>query len=552
MFRKLFSIAIGLILSCQVALSQDQGVISGGFEANFNVFLRDSLIGASNTPQYDRQITGGEAWLNLNYAYKGYLVGMRFDMFNNSNLLNPTDSYTDQGIGNWFVQKKINKFGIEVGYIYDQIGSGIIYRAYEQRPLLIDNALVGAKVTYDINEDWKIKAFSGRQKFQFDTHPGVVRGGSIDGYLSLGSEESPIALSPGIGIVNRTLSDDVMSTIISEVATYTGEDRFIPKYNVYLASFYNTLTYKSFTWYVEAAYKTEDTFFDDTAFKINADGSASVGRLVNDAGSVLYTSLSYAAGKLGITLEGKRTENFNFRTDPNLQLTRGLINWLPPMNRFNTYRMTARYAPAVRDLSELAIQADVRYRFSKAWSANINYSNVTTKSGDPLYKEIYTEVVYKMKRKWSLAAGVQHQQYNQDVYETKPGVPIVSTITPYFDFLYKINRKRSLRIEGQYMSTEQDFGSWLFLLAEYGVAPNWIFEISSMYNSAPGPKSPRDPDTGELLSLLYPTAGITYIKSSNRYSLRYVKQVEGIVCSGGVCRLEPAFSGIRFAMASNF
>jgi len=552
MFKNQYLLAVLLFLLMPSAYGQDQGVFSGGFEGNFNIFMRDSLIGAANTPQYDKQITGGEAWLNLNYAYKGFDVGLRFDMFNNSNLLDPTGSYTGSGIGVWFIRKKINKLGIEVGYIYDQIGSGLIYRAYEQRPLLIDNALVGAKLTYEINDNWSIKGFSGKQKFLFDVYDGIVKGASIDGFISLGSEESPISLSPGIGMVNRTLSDEAIDNVISEVKNYIGTDRFLPEYNVYLASVYNTLSYKGFTWYTEAAFKSDDTFFDPEAVRITGANSTAKGRFVKDGGTVFYNSLSYGAGKLGVTFEVKRTENFNFRVDPGLQLVRGLVNWLPPMNRFNTYRLTARYAPAVQDLSELGLQLDVRYKFNKKWSASVNMSNVETLDGDPLYREIYTEVTYKQKRKWQLTAGVQRQEYNQEVYETKPGVGIVKTITPYVDFLYKINRKKAVRFEAQYMDTKQDFGSWIFALVEYSIAPKWNFESSIMYNSAPSSKSPQDPDTGESLKILYPTFGITHTAGPNRYSLRYVKQVEGIVCSGGVCRLEPAFSGVKFAVSSNF
>ena len=61
-----------------------------------------------------------------------------------------------------------------------------------------------------------------------------------------------------------------------------------------------------------------------------------------------------------------------------------------------------------------------------------------------------------------------------------------------------------------------------------------------------------DTETGENLSILYPTFGVVYVNKANRFQLRYVKQVEGIVCSGGVCRLEPAFSGVRFNVSSNF
>lgn len=532
--------------------AQDQGVISGNFEANFNVFLRDSLINANNTPQYDRQLTGGESWLNLNYSIKGFNMGVRFDMFNNSNLLNPTSSYTDQGIGRWFINKQINKFNVEVGYIYDQIGSGIIYRAWESRPLLIDNSLLGAKVTYDINDDWKIKGFTGKQKFLFGENAGIIRGASIDGFLSLGSEESPISLSPGFGFVNRTLEDETMNLIIDDVKTYIEDERILPVYNVYLATFYNTLSYKNITWYVEGAYKSPEAFFDADEPRTEPTGVVTSGKFRKDAGSVLYSSLSFAKGKLGITIEGKRTENFNFRSDPNLSLNRGLVNYIPPMNRFNTYRMTARYAPATQDLSEIAYQADVRYRFNKKFSALANFSNITQLDGDLLYREALGEVTYKYKRKWQLTGGLQMQNYNQEIYEVKPGVPLVRTVTPYLDFLYKFTRKKSLRFETQYMSTAEDFGSWFFALAEVGLAPNWIFEASVMYNVDPSKKSPQDPETGESLNILYPTFGVVYVKKSNRFQLRYVKQVEGIVCSGGICRLEPAFSGVKFGMTSNF
>jgi hypothetical protein len=50
----------------------------------------------------------------------------RFDMYNNSNLRNPTDSYSGMGIGRWYVQKRLDKVEISAGYLYDQIGSGCV------------------------------------------------------------------------------------------------------------------------------------------------------------------------------------------------------------------------------------------------------------------------------------------------------------------------------------------------------------------------------------------------------------------------------------------
>jgi hypothetical protein len=98
------------------------------------------------------------------------------------------------------------------------------------------------------------------------------------------------------------------------------------------------------------------------------------------------------------------------------------------------------------------------------------------------------------------------------------------------------------------MKTKQDFGSWVFGLVEYNLAPRWSFETSAMYNSKPKERvkgvTPK--------KILYPTAGVVFYNESQRYSLRYVKQVEGVVCSGGICRLEPAFSGVRMTMNTTF
>ena len=134
-----------LLFLCLSHFSYAQGEgskLTGSLEANGNFFMEDTLIGATNTPQYDHQLFGAETWLQLNYSNWGFDVGVRFDLFNNSNLLNPQGSYTAQGIGRWYISKTIHKLGISVGYLYDQIGSGIIFRAFEQRPLLIDNALI--------------------------------------------------------------------------------------------------------------------------------------------------------------------------------------------------------------------------------------------------------------------------------------------------------------------------------------------------------------------------------------------------------------------------
>jgi len=551
MFIKYLKIVfiVSILLTINKSINAQNGVLSGGLESNFNFFMRDSLIGADNIPQYDNLLYGAESWLNLQYKYNTWELGVRFDMFNNSNLRNPKSTYSDEGIGNWYIKKKIKKLEITAGYIYDQIGSGTIFRAYEERALFIDNALFGLRLKYDISENWSIKGFTGRQKLLFKTDPAIIRGANIEGYFTIG-KDNPISFAPGIGFVNRTLDKKVVDNLVSTIKSYVTEDQINPVYNTFLGTIYSTINYNVFSLYFEGSYKSPDVYIDPNADKKEFTGDITKGKLVKNPGTIFYSSLGYAQNKLGITLEYKRTENFDFRTNQTLLLNHGLINFIPPLNKLNTYTLTARYNPATQLLSEQAYMLDIKYAINRKLSFNVNFANVTDLDDDLLYREVFTEMIFKKGRKWKIVTGLQYQVYNQPVYEGE-GQELLKAYTPYVDFLYRINRYQSINIEAQYMHTEQDYGSWLNLFVEYSIAPHWGFEASAMYNINPTERAPKD-EAGNFLSIIYPSVGATYTNGSNRFALRYVKQVEGVVCSGGVCRLEPAFSGLKFSVSSRF
>jgi hypothetical protein len=52
--------------------------------------------------------------------------------------------------------------------------------------------------------------------------------------------------------------------------------------------------------------------------------------------------------------------------------------------------------------------------------------------------------------------------------------------------------------------------------------------------------------------LHYPSLYMGYTKGNSVYTIGYLKQQQGVNCSGGICRLEPAFSGVRFTVSTNF
>ena len=547
--NKYLYILIILFIYNYTVLAQSKGNLSGGLESNFNYFIRDSLIGAYNIPQYDHLLYGAESWLNLKYNYETWELGVRFDMFNNSNLKNPNSTYSDQGLGNWYVKKKISDLEISGGYLYDQIGSGTIFRAYEERPLFIDNSLFGIRLKYDLTKNITAKIFTGKQKYLFGTYPAIIKGGNVEAYFSFG-QNKPLTIAPGIGFISRTNDEKTISSLVNVIKNYLPVDQVIPQYNTCLGTLYSTFSYDVFTLYLEGSIKTKEVFYDPNEKKQEINGEFTDGKYVKKPGSVFYTTLSFAKNKLGITAEFKRTENFDFRTDPTLSLNEGLMNFIPPMNRLNTYTLTARYSPATQLLSEYAYQLDLKYSLNKKLSFNANFSNVLTLDDEQLYQEVYADIRYSKDRTWKLISGFQYQKYNQPVYEGE-GTEMLVAYTPFIDFLYRINRKTSLNTEFQYMITEQDYGNWVNLFMEFSKSPHWSLEASAMYNVSPAEQAPKD-ENGKFKKILYPSFGASYTKGSNRFSLRYVKQVEGVVCSGGVCRLEPAFSGLKFNVTSRF
>lgn len=573
---KILYILAGLLLANGLFA---QGHFSGALQANGNFFQRDTTIGAANTPQYDNLKTGGEAWLNLNYSISGYDFGLRFDMYENSNLPNPLDAYSGRGIGFWQIKKHVDKLGITVGHYYDQIGNGIIFRAYEERPLGIDNAQLGLRLTYDLNEDWQLKAFTGKQKNAFGSSDGfiagvyapLVSGFSVNGFKMVNEK---LSFAPGIGMVNRVLDDVVVRNIGADISLNNfGDFFFQPKHNVYAFTAYNTLTAGDFTFSFEGAYKTPEAIISPTNIVVDTTGQVLGEYAVTDEppitgeqvhgnylvsyqrkpGSVLYASMGYSRKGFGVTVQAKRTENFPLRVNPTQTEIRGRMNFLPPMATQNTKRLTTRYNAATQDLGELGFQADVLFKISKKVSGQFNFSNISDLEGELLYREAHLLGKFK-KRPWAVTGGLQYQQYNQGVFEGKPGVPLVEVIVPYTEIVYKIDRKKSIRTELQYLHTKQDYGKWAYALAEFSIAPKWSFSIEDMMTLDPKKyyekSNLRVSDTSKPVHFY--TLFISYTEKANKFSLAYVRQPDGINCTGGVCRYEPAFSGIKLAIKSSF
>jgi hypothetical protein len=535
-------------------VTEDKGQFSGNFQSNFQAYVKDSAIGA-NTTQYEKELSSADAWLFLNYKYRGFNFSLRYDVFNNTPLFDPFRAYTQSGVGYWQVSKDIEKFNITVGNFYDQFGSGIVFRAFEDRNIGIDYSIMGARVVYNPTENTRIKAFTGQQKFLFDRRIPVIKGVNLEHRINV-SESFTADL--GASFVNRTIDQSTMNTIASTINSYAIEDRFNPKYNVFAYNGYTTLSFKNYRLYLEYTKKTPEALMglDQRMFKASGD--------------VYYTSLSYSTKGVGVSAQYRRINNFQFRTSPletsPLPSYGALINYLPALTRQNTYRLLARYNAVMQELGENAVQLEMTFKPNKKWQINLNAAATTTLTGidfnrgidllkwdttTRLFREFYIDVVHKVNNNLKIMGGVQIIGYNQTTFELKADAPFVQAFTPFGEITYKLTPQRSLRIEGQYLMTKQDLGNLANLLVEFNVAPDWSFSISDMVNIKHG--ALNKPIVGEKFKLVhYYNFFVSYTHKTTRLTAAWLKQVAGVNCTGGVCRVEPAFSGARLTLSTNF
>ena len=429
------------------------------------------------------------------------------------------------------LSKEIKKLTVTAGHIYDQIGSGIIFRAYEDRGLLIDNALFGLHLKYRLNDHLTLKGFSGQTKNLFDRWQPILKGFNAEGDFDVHGKAH---FTPGIGLVNRTMDQKSMDKLISTINNMPESQRFVPVYNMNAVTAYNTLNAGNFSWYVEGALKSQEAIAIDNDLK-------------KTNGTVLYSTLGYARNKFGINASGKRTEHFVMRTSPNENLLKGIFNWQPIIAQIRPQRLIARYTPPSQDLSEIAGNINSFITPNDNININVAYTHINTLDGKGLYREAFAETEIRSIEKLMLHLGAQYLIYNQALYQQKVAseYPEVHAITPFLEVLYNVSKKKSLRCELQYMNTKQDYGSWSFVLLEYNISPSWSFAASDMYNITPNKEHVSK-------ALHYPNLFIAYTKDANRFTIQYVKQVDGINCTGGVCRYEPAFSGFKIGITSSF
>jgi hypothetical protein len=82
-------------------------------------------------------------------------------------------------------------------------------------------------------------------------------------------------------------------------------------------------------------------------------------------------------------------------------------------------------------------------------------------------------------------------------------------------------------------------GDWMAALLEVSFAPHWSVFASDMYNHGAS-------------GIHYYNGGLSYAVSNIRLAAGYGRYRAGFICSGGVCREIPAYTGANFTITTSF
>lgn len=553
--KKLLITLSAVVLTLQLgAQTLGGGQVTGNFQIDAQVSKQDSSIGAEDVPQ---KILSN-VFANLLYTNGGFSAGIRFESYLDP-LLGFNSQYKGAGIANKFMSYQNEMIDITAGNFYEQYGSGLIFRSYEDRNLGLDNAMMGVNVKVRPIDGILLKAMVGKQRYYWDYGKGLVRG--IDGEFALNSlikgfEESKTRVTLGAGFVSRYEDDQ---TILAN-----DEYKLNLPLNVGAGSFRMDLAHGNWGLQAEYAMKSQDPNV--------------LNNYIYKWGDALFVSASYSKKGLGINLQAKRIDNMGFKSERTATGEMLYINYIPAMSKQHTYALMALYPAITQVNGEMGIQADVTYTIKKGTllggkygtTLKLNYSQIMSidkqalndstsigqkgtdgytsdffKVGDELYYQDFNmEISKKLSSKSKLNLTYAYIAFNP-VMENEQGDIHYNNVV-VADYTYKLNNKNVIRGELQWLKSNIEYfdedkrsGDWLMALVEWNFTSAFFVSVSDQYNYN-GSKNH------------YYNVSVGYTHNTTRFQLGYGKQRKGLLCIGGVCREVPASNGLTFSLTSSF
>lgn len=542
---------VGLFLFKDELISQNTsslGNITGQIQFDAQYYREDSLIGA----QKIREQILSQGFMALFYTYNNLEVGIRYEVYQNP-LLGIDPLFRGQGVPYRYAKYKNDFIEVTAGNFYEQFGSGLIFRSYEERALGIDNVMEGFRAKITPTEGLAITALVGKQRLFWGLGDGIVRAGNLDADLN--------SLLPDI------MGDNNVTIGLSAVS------KFEPDLQNLLNLPENVLSLSG-----RLGFNNENNLFDlEYAYKYN-DPNLTNGFNFNP-GQAWIMNYSYFDKGIGVAVAMHRLDNMDFRSDRDAALTRVQLGYVPPTTRQHTYRLSSVYPYGTQFNGEFGAIVDLTYKLEKGTALGGEYGTTITagfsrinnidtiRTGKYTYNTdlfsigdriFYQDLNFNIARKFSdffkASLDITNQIYDKDILENSgsPKYGKVKTTSFVFDGTFTINDENAIRTEIQHLFAKNDStlkdidninGNWAMFLLEYTVAQHWFLTAWDEYNYG---------NFFDDRQLHYLNFSVAYVYESTRVSMTAGKQRGGILCVGGVCRPVPASNGFSLNITSTF
>ncbi len=469
-------------------------------------------------------------------------------------LLNYSPNFKDTGISTFKIQYNKKDLNISLGNFYEQFGSGMILRSWEDRSLGINNSIRGLNAKYRINDKINFTTLIGNQKKGFKYSKGYIVGFDSEFDLSKILKNNSTFLL-GISYVGRndqkTKSDfyDEMTNLYSARIDYSS------------SYFYSN---------IELVNKSKNP--------IVIFGSVS-DTFIKEGSAILFNSGFFKDG-LGLDFTFRRLENMSLFSEKEAYgnlYNESIVNYLPAITKQHDYSLTNLYVYAAQPnvsfqsnsltkAGEIGIQTDLYYFIEQetflggkygtnlainasVWNnldgtydfSNQNYETDLFGFGEKYFSEISFEIRKKWSPKFDNILLYVNQYYNKRLVEETTS-EVKSNIF-VLENTYKINDNKSLRLELQHLSTKDDTKNWSAFGLEYNLSSAVSLYVTDLYNYQNPVKEKK---------IHYFNFGGSYSKGINRYTVNYGRQRGGLVCTGGICRYVPESTGLSFSITTSF
>lgn len=560
------------------------GKVTGNMQVDAQVYSEDDKLGITDSSLNYKKF-GMNGFANVLYTNGDFRAGMRFEGYLNP-MLGFDPRYEGVGVPYWFAGYKLGNLEMTAGHFYEQFGSGLVLRSWEEWTLGYDNNIYGFNAKFSPISGVTIKGLVGVQRYFWEPYQtnnrGIVKGVDGDFYLNDIFEsmtEAKTKITLGGSFVSKyesppimTFSRDSSYTVINDVGDTSNWSKkttykYDLPYNVGSWAARLNLASGRFNFYAEYAQKANDP---------NATNN-----YIYKNGQAIYSTLSYSTKGLGIFVSTKWIDNMGFKSKMNESGNPAMldINYLPAISKEHQYSLATMYPYATKPNGEAGFKGEVVYTIPKktkvggpygtTLSVNYSFANSIKKEqispdipidstgtdgyqsslfsiGDlTYYRDFNLLIERKFSSKVKTKLAYYNQTYNLHVIEDElyDEENLVYANIAVLDLTYKLTSKHSVRMEAQGLWTKEDEGDWAALALEYNVSPSWYFSVMDEWNYA-------NPVTARQIHYYNVSCG--YSQGTNRIALRYGRQREGLLCVGGVCRYVPASTGLTITLTSSF